>query len=134
TGFQVLLANTYHLLLHPGPKVFEQFGGIHKFMQWPHTVLTDSGGFQIFSLARLLKMTEEGARFRSYRDGAEVILTPEISIATQRSIGSDIMMALDHCINSTSDETTTREALELTTRWAKRSFDARGDSNQALFG
>jgi queuine tRNA-ribosyltransferase len=133
-GYQVLLANTYHLLLRPGPKVFEQFGGIHNFMKWPNAVLTDSGGFQIFSLSRQLQMTEEGARFRSYVDGSEVVLTPEVSIATQRSIGSDIMMVLDQCIDSTSDEATTRKALELTTRWAKRSLAARGDSSQALFG
>ncbi|NDC37561.1 MAG: tRNA guanosine(34) transglycosylase Tgt [Proteobacteria bacterium] len=133
-GYQVLLANTYHLLLRPGPKVFEQFGGIHTFMQWPNAVLTDSGGFQIFSLSRQLQMSEEGARFRSYVDGSEVVLTPEVSIATQRSIGSDIMMVLDQCIDSTSDEATTRLALELTTRWAKRSLEARGDSSQALFG
>lgn len=133
-GYQVLLANTYHLLLRPGPKVFEQFGGIHNFMKWPNAVLTDSGGFQIFSLSRQLQMSEEGARFRSYVDGSEVVLTPEVSIATQRSIGSDIMMVLDQCIDSTSDEATTRKALELTTRWAKRSLAARGDSMQALFG
>ena len=133
-GYQVLLANTYHLLLRPGPKVFEQFGGIHNFMQWPRAVLTDSGGFQIFSLSRQLRMSEEGARFRSYLDGSEVLLTPEVSIATQKAIGSDIMMVLDQCIDSTSDLATTRRALELTTRWAKRSLAARGESSQALFG
>jgi queuine tRNA-ribosyltransferase len=132
--YQVLLANTYHLLLRPGPAVFEKSGGIHRFMDWPRSVLTDSGGFQIFSLSRQLQMTEEGARFKSYLDGAEIVLTPESSIATQRAIGSDIMMVLDHCIKSTSDVATTRAALELTTRWAKRSFEARGDSRQALFG
>jgi queuine tRNA-ribosyltransferase len=102
-GFQVLLANTYHLLLRPGTEVFERVGGIHRFMNWPGAVLTDSGGYQIFSLARQLAIGEEGARFRSYVDGAKVLLTPELSIAAQRAIGSDIMMVLDHCIDSTSD-------------------------------
>lgn len=134
-GYQVLLANTYHLLLRPGPEIFKQFGGIHNFMKWPRAVLTDSGGFQIFSLARQLKLSEEGARFRSYVDGRQVLLTPELSISTQEAIGGDIMMVLDHCIDSTSDEATTREALALTARWAKRSFHARAEgSRQALFG
>lgn len=133
-GYQVLLANTYHLLLRPGTEVFSRFGGIHRFMGWPRSVLTDSGGFQIFSLSRQLRMSEEGARFRSYVDGKEIMLTPEVSIAAQRAIGSDIMMVLDHCIDSTSDKTTAERALALTTRWAKRSFAAREDSQQALFG
>jgi len=132
--YQVLLSNTYHLLLRPGPDLFRKFGGIHSFMKWPRAVLTDSGGFQIFSLSRQLKMTEEGARFRSYVDGDEVVLTPERSIEMQGAIGSDIMMVLDQCIDSTSDLATSRSALELTTRWAKRSLAARGASPQALFG
>jgi queuine tRNA-ribosyltransferase len=109
-------------------------GGIHRFMNWPNAVLTDSGGFQIFSLSKQLRISEEGASFRSYVDGTPMILTPERSIEMQRIIGSDIMMVLDQCIPSTSDETTTRAAMELTTRWAQRSFAARGDSPQALFG
>ncbi|MBN8549481.1 MAG: tRNA guanosine(34) transglycosylase Tgt [Deltaproteobacteria bacterium] len=134
-GYQVLLANTYHLLLRPGPEIFRKVGGIHSFMKWPGLVLTDSGGFQIFSLSRQLKLSEEGAAFRSYVDGRQVLLTPELSIQTQAAIGSDIMMVLDHCIDSTSDETTTRAALALTARWAKRSYAARAeDSTQALFG
>ncbi len=133
-GSQILLANTYHLLLRPGPAVFDHFGGIHKFMQWPRSVLTDSGGFQIFSLPRSRAMTEEGARFQSYVDGALLLLSPEVSIATQRSIGSDIMMVLDQCIPSTADEAMARQALALTQRWAVRSLAARGDSPQALFG
>lgn len=134
-GYQVLLANTFHLLLRPGPELLEKFGGIHNFMQWPRAVLTDSGGFQIFSLSKSLVMSEEGARFKSYVDGSDVMLTPERSIAMQRAIGSDIMMVLDHCIDSTSDRAATVAALELTTRWAKRSFAARlPDSTQALFG
>jgi queuine tRNA-ribosyltransferase len=133
-GFQVLLANTYHLMLRPGTQLFEQIGGIHKFMNWPATILTDSGGFQIFSLARQLAISEQGARFRSYVDGASVLLTPEVSISAQQAIGSDIMMVLDHCVDSTSDIEITRKAMELTALWAKRSFDARTNSTQALFG
>ncbi len=133
-GYQVLLSNTFHLLLRPGPDLFRQVGGIHSFMRWPRAILTDSGGFQIFSLSKQLTLSEEGARFRSYVDGVQILLTPEVSIATQQAIGSDIMMVLDHCIDATSDEATSRKALELTTRWAKRSLAARGSSAQALFG
>jgi queuine tRNA-ribosyltransferase len=132
--YQVLLANTYHLLLRPGPEIMAQHGGIHRFMNWQRSVLTDSGGFQIFSLSKHLSMSEEGATFRSYVDGRRIHLTPEKSIEMQRIIGSDIMMVLDQCIRSTCSEDEARAALELTTRWAKRSFDARGDSRQALFG
>ncbi|MEY4668702.1 MAG: Queuine tRNA-ribosyltransferase [Pseudomonadota bacterium] len=132
--FQVLLANTYHLLLRPGPEVMAHHGGIHRFMNWQRGVLTDSGGFQIFSLSKQLALSEEGATFRSYVDGRRIHLTPEKSIEMQRVIGSDIMMVLDQCITSTCTESEARAALELTTRWAKRSFVARGDSRQALFG
>ena len=132
--YQVLLANTYHLLLRPGPEIMAQQGGIHRFMNWPRGVLTDSGGFQIFSLSKQLSISEEGATFRSYVDGRRIQLTPEKSIEMQRIIGSDIMMVLDQCIRSTCTESEARAALELTTRWAQRSFDARGDSQQALFG
>lgn len=133
-GSQCLLANTYHLLLRPGPEVFKKFGGIHRFMNWDRPVLTDSGGFQIFSLPGDRDMTEEGATFRSYVDGALHHLSPESSIAMQRAIGSDIMMVLDQCIPSTADHATTEAAMHLTHRWARRSLDARGDSPQALFG
>jgi len=133
-NYQVLLANTYHLLIRPGPKIFERFGDIHRFMAWNRAVLTDSGGFQLFSLSKQISLSEEGASFRSYTDGRRVLLTPESSIEMQKTIGSDIMMVLDHCVSSTSDEATTRAALELTTRWAHRSYSARGDSQQALFG
>ena len=133
-GSQCLLANTYHLLLRPGPEVFKKFGGIHRFMNWDRAVLTDSGGFQIFSLPSSRKMTEEGAEFRSYVDGALHFLSPESSIGMQRAIGSDIMMVLDQCIPSTADHATTEAAMHLTHRWAERSLRARGDSPQALFG
>ncbi len=134
TGSRVLLANTYHLLLRPGPEVFEKFGGIHRFMQWDGPVLTDSGGFQIFSLPHSRAMREEGARFQSYVDGQTHLLSPESSIAMQRAIGSDIMMVLDQCIPSTAPHAQAEAAMELTHRWAERSLRARGDSPQALFG
>jgi queuine tRNA-ribosyltransferase len=134
SGAQVLLANTYHLLLRPGPALFDKLGGIHRFMNWPRSVLTDSGGFQIFSLPDSRAMREEGAEFKSYVDGSMICLTPELSIATQRSIGSDIMMVLDQCVPSTVDHATASRAMELTHRWAQRSLTARGDSTQALFG
>ncbi len=133
-GSNVLLANTFHLLLRPGPKVFEKVGGIHKFMNWDRPVLTDSGGFQIFSLVGDRKMEEAGATFKSYVDGDLHLLSPETSIATQKAIGSDIMMVLDQCIPSTAGHAEALAAMELTHRWAVRSLAARGDSPQALFG
>ncbi|TGK13334.1 tRNA guanosine(34) transglycosylase Tgt [Leptospira stimsonii] len=133
-GSRVLLANTYHLLLRPGAEVFRKIGGIHKFMNWDFPVLTDSGGFQIFSLPNSRKMTEEGAHFRSYVDGKMILLSPELSIDMQRAIGSDIMMVLDQCIPSTADYAKAKDAMEITHRWAKRSLDARGDSPQSIFG
>jgi queuine tRNA-ribosyltransferase len=134
SGSQILLANTYHLLLRPGPEVFKKVGGIQKFMNWPRSVLTDSGGYQIFSLSRSREMNEEGARFQSYVDNRWFWLTPEVSIETQKAIGSDIMMVLDQCVHSTADLPTAQAAMELTHRWARRSFQARGDSPQSLFG
>ena len=133
-GSQVLLANTYHLLLRPGPEVFRKMGGIHKFMNWPRSVLTDSGGFQIFSLPEHRNMTDEGAGFRSHLDGKSILLTPELSIDVQIAIGSDIMMVLDECVPSVCDHKTAADAMVRTHKWAKRSFEARGDSPQALFG
>ncbi len=132
-GSQILLANTYHLLLRPGAEVFRRTGGIHGFMSWDRAVLTDSGGFQIFSLPHSRSMSEEGAVFRSYLDGRTILLSPELSIETQVAIGSDIMMALDQCIASTADEASARAAVEITQRWAARSLAARGDSPQSIF-
>ncbi|GBF49673.1 tRNA-guanine transglycosylase, queuosine-34-forming [Leptospira ryugenii] len=132
-GSNVLLANTYHLFIRPGKEVFDHCGGIHSFMNWDRPVLTDSGGFQIFSLPNARKITEEGARFRSYLDGKEILLSPEVSIQMQRSIGSDIMMVLDECVPSTVSHSEAKRAMELTHRWAKRSLKAREDSKQALF-
>jgi queuine tRNA-ribosyltransferase len=133
-GSQILLANTYHLLLRPGPEVFRKVGDIHRFMSWKRSVLTDSGGFQIFSLPHSRSMSEAGATFQSYLCGRTILLSPEVSIETQIAIGSDIMMALDQCIPSTADEATARAALGITQRWAERSLAARGDSPQSMFG
>ncbi|MBI1395431.1 MAG: tRNA guanosine(34) transglycosylase Tgt [Betaproteobacteria bacterium] len=133
-GSRVLLANTYHLLLRPGPDVFRALGGIHRLMNWQGPVLTDSGGFQIFSLPTDRSVDEEGARFRSYVDGRTHLLSPETSIGMQRAIGSDIIMALDQCIPSTASWPQAEAAMELTHRWARRSLEARDDSPQALFG
>jgi len=133
-GSQILLANTYHLLLRPGAEVFRRLGGIHGFMSWKRSVLTDSGGFQIFSLPHARSISEEGAVFQSYLDGRTILLSPETSIETQIAIGSDIMMVLDQCIPSTADEATARLALGVTHRWAARSLAARGDSPQSMFG
>ena len=134
SGSQILLANTYHLLLKPGPELFQRMGGIHKLMNWEQSVLTDSGGFQIFSLENDRKITEEGAEFTSFVDSKRILLTPEISIGMQKAIGSDIMMVLDQCGPSTSARPIAEAAMHLTHRWAQRSLDARGESPQSLFG
>lgn len=133
-GARVLLANAYHLLLRPGPEVFEKVGGIHRFMNWDGAVLTDSGGFQVFSLPNDREITEEGAVFKSYLDGTRIVLSPETSIRAQLSIGSDMMMAMDECVPSTSDHATATRAMERTHRWAERSLEARGEARSALFG
>jgi len=134
TGARVLLVNTYHLLLRPGPEVLKKFGGIHRFMNWDGPVLTDSGGFQIFSLPHSREMNEEGARFQSYVDGKSHLLSPESSIEMQKAIGGDIMMVLDQCILSAAPYVQAEAAMELTHRWAERSLRARADSLQAMFG
>ncbi len=133
-GSNVLLANTYHLLLRPGAEVMRKFSGIHKFMNWDRPVLTDSGGFQIFSLSHHREMNEKGARFLSYVDNRPILLTPELSIDMQKAINSDIMMVLDQCIESNANHKDAKAAMELTHRWAKRSLEARGDSRQSMFG
>jgi queuine tRNA-ribosyltransferase len=132
-GAQVLLANTYHLMLRPGVELFRRVGGLHAFMDWSGPVLTDSGGYQIFSLPGDRTISERGARFRSYVDGRIHLLTPEHSIEIQTAIGSDVMMVLDECVNSTADAPTVRAAMERTHRWALRSLAARTDPTQALF-
>ncbi|HEX5656258.1 MAG TPA: tRNA guanosine(34) transglycosylase Tgt, partial [Polyangiales bacterium] len=128
---QVVLGNTYHLMLRPGPELFERVGGIHNYMQWHGPVLTDSGGYQIFSLPADRTVNEKGARFRSYTDQRMHLLSPEKSIEMQTAIGSDIMMVLDVCLDSTSDEAALRKAMERTHRWALRSLAARTNSAQA---
>ncbi|MBN1209000.1 MAG: tRNA guanosine(34) transglycosylase Tgt [Myxococcaceae bacterium] len=135
TGAKILLANTYHLMLRPGIEVFRKFGGVHPFMQWEGAVLTDSGGFQIFSLPEDRLITEKGAHFRSFYDNSRQLLSPESSIAMQQAINSEIMMVLDVCIDSRTDEAGTREAMERTHRWALRSLAARQKeaTGQALF-
>jgi len=132
-GAPMLLANTYHLLLRPGIEVFERFGGLHRFMGWDGSILTDSGGFQVFSLAHARTIDDAGAAFQDVADGPRTLLSPEVSIAMQRAIGSDVMMVMDHCIDATSSEAEAREAMERTHRWAKRSLAARGPSTQKLF-
>ena len=134
-GAQVVLATTYHLMLRPGPELFRRVGGIHGFMGWSGPVLTDSGGYQIFSLDGDRTLTEDGARFRGYTDQRIHLLSPERSIAMQTAIGSDIMMVLDVCVDSRSDLATTRAAMERTHRWALRSLAARERErpDQALF-
>ncbi len=132
-GAQVVLGNTYHLMLRPGPELFRRVGGIHNFLGWQGPVLTDSGGYQIFSLPGDRTLSEEGARFRGYTDQRIHVLSPERSIAMQTAIGSDIMMVLDVCVDSRSDEAATRAAMERTHRWALRSLAARDNAAQALF-
>jgi queuine tRNA-ribosyltransferase len=136
-GAQIILGNTYHLYLRPGCEVIEPFGGLHRFMHWPGPILTDSGGFQIFSLAKLLKMTEEGATFQSHIDGSRHLLTPEKSVAIQNVLDADIIMCLDQCIGYPATREAARAALELTTRWARRchtAWLAEARPGSALFG
>jgi queuine tRNA-ribosyltransferase len=132
-GAQIILGNTYHLLLRPGPEAMRALGGIHRFMKWDGPVLTDSGGFQIFSLSADRSITEEGATFRSYVDNRRHMLSPESSIDMQAAIGSDVMMVLDVCIESTAPRPQIRAAMERTHRWALRSLAARTDPGQLLF-
>ena len=135
SGARIILSNTYHLLDAPGPAVFDTFGGIHRFMGWEGAVLTDSGGYQIFSLPGERNITERGAHFR-LPSGRRHLLTPESSIETQQAIGSDIMMVLDVCVDSTSDEASTRAAMATTHAWAERSLAAHAacPRGQAMFG
>ena len=132
-GAEIVLANAYHLLLRPGPELLRRAGGIHRFMRWDGPVLTDSGGFQIFSLAPDRTVDEEGARFRSYVDGRLHLLSPERSMEVQAAIGSDVAMVLDVCLPSTAEPAQIRDAMERTHRWALRSLAARVDPDQALF-
>ncbi|MBM3204551.1 tRNA guanosine(34) transglycosylase Tgt [Candidatus Uhrbacteria bacterium] len=123
-GSPILLSNTYHLWLRPGLEVLNTFGGLHRFMDWSGAILTDSGGFQVFSLEGLRKLTEDGVEFQSHIDGAHLTLTPELCMEIQRTIGSDICMVLDVCTKLPARDAELEEALELTTRWAQRSKEA----------
>ena len=135
-GAQIILGNTYHLYLRPGCDVIERFSGVHGFMHWDKPILTDSGGFQVFSLAKLSKLTEEGYAFQSHIDGSRHLLTPEKSIAIQQCLDADIIMCLDQCLHFPAQRSEAESALELTARWAKRCRDARteNDTGGALFG
>jgi queuine tRNA-ribosyltransferase len=133
-GAEIILANTYHLFLRPGHELIRELGGLHRFMNWDRPILTDSGGFQIFSLRELAKITEEGAAFKSHLDGSALFLSPEDAVMVQEALGSDIMMCLDTCIPYPADREETLAATELTTRWAVRSRTAQEDTGQLLFG
>jgi queuine tRNA-ribosyltransferase len=135
---QILLGNTYHLYLRPGHELIRSLGGLHKFMSWPHPILTDSGGFQVFSLSDLRKVSDDGVTFRSHLDGSQHFLSPEKALEIEIALGADIIMVLDECIEAPAEESRTREAAARTLAWAKRSrdyFAQHGDSaRQMLFG
>lgn len=135
-GYKIILGNTYHLLLRPGPEVIERAGGLHKFMQWKGLILTDSGGFQVYSLSGYRKITDEGILFRSHLDGREYFLTPEVALEVQFKLNSDILMVLDVCIPYPASREETAKLTELTHKWAERSLDywqGKG-KGKALFG
>ena len=135
TGADILLGNTYHLMLRPTAERVARLGGLHTFMNWDRPILTDSGGFQVMSLGALRKLTEEGVTFKSHIDGSKHHLTPERSMEIQRLLGSDIVMCFDECPALPADRARIRESMELSMRWAKRSRDAFGDRpGHALFG
>lgn len=133
-GAEIILGNTFHLMLRPGTEVIQKHGDLHDFMHWDKPILTDSGGFQVFSLAKMRKITEEGVRFSSPVDGRKIMLSPESSMQTQRELGSDIVMIFDECTPYPASRTEARESMELSLRWAKRSKDAHEGNNSALFG
>ncbi|MGN1125293.1 MAG: tRNA guanosine(34) transglycosylase Tgt [Candidatus Gastranaerophilaceae bacterium] len=133
TGAQIILANSYHLYLRAGTKLIKQFGGIHGWMNWHKPVLTDSGGFQVFSLADLRKITEDGVKFRDPKDGKEHFISPEISMEIQEDIGADIMMAFDVCSPFPCTYQEAKKAMEQTHRWLERCFKAKTNPRQALF-
>ncbi|HEY0957886.1 MAG TPA: tRNA guanosine(34) transglycosylase Tgt [Novosphingobium sp.] len=139
TGADIILGNTYHLMLRPGAERVARLGGLHKFMNWPRPILTDSGGYQVMSLSDLRKITEEGVTFASHLDGSRHLLTPERSMEIQRLLGSDIVMAFDECPRADQDREAIARSMEMSMRWAKRSregFDAGGEHAEgaALFG
>ena len=133
-GAQIILGNTYHLFIRPGHELIRSFGGLHGFMHWQKPILTDSGGFQIFSLQELARITEKGAEFRSHLDGAKLFLSPEKAVHVQEALGSDIMMVLDTCIPYPATLDEAAKATALTARWARRCREAQSDTGQLLFG
>lgn len=140
-GADIILGNTFHLMLRPGSQIVRKHGGLHEFMNWSGPILTDSGGFQVFSLAEMRKLTETGVRFRSPLNGDEVILTPEISIEVQHDLNADVAMIFDECTPYPATQAEARESMELSLRWARRSRDrfdelkaAEPDRGEALFG
>ena len=134
TGAEIILGNTFHLWLRPGTEVIKKHGDLHDFMQWKGPILTDSGGFQVFSLGAMRKIKEEGVTFASPVDGAKVFMGPEESMQVQRDLGSDIVMIFDECTPYPADEDVARVSMELSLRWAQRSKNAHGDNTAALFG
>ena len=133
-GAHIILGNTFHLMLRPGTEVIKEHGDLHDFMQWQGPILTDSGGFQVFSLGKMRKITEEGVSFQSPVDGSKVFMGPEESMQVQRDLGSDIVMIFDECTPYPATPDEARKSMELSLRWAKRSRDAHGDNPSALFG
>ena len=133
-GAGIILSNTYHLFLRPGMELIKEAGGLHKFMHWDRAILTDSGGFQVFSLGQLRKITEEGVTFRSHIDGSKKFLSPEVSMQVQMCLGSDIVMAFDECVPYPADYDYAKQSTERTLRWAKRCQAAMTAPNQGLFG
>ena len=134
-GAQIILANTYHLYLRPGHRLIEDFGGLHRFMNWNRPILTDSGGFQVFSLGELRRLSEEGVLFQSHLDGSRHLLTPELSMQIQLALGADIIMAFDECIPHSADYAYVAESTRRSARWARRCRELVGpDTGPALFG
>lgn len=133
-GAQIILSNTYHLYLRPGEEIIREAGGLHRFMNWSGSILTDSGGFQVFSLDTLRKISEEGVTFKSHLDGSKHFISPERAVEIQNALGSDIMMAFDECPPYPADYHYVKDSLERTTRWAKRCKDHHHRHDQALFG
>jgi queuine tRNA-ribosyltransferase len=131
---RIILANTYHLYIRPGHELIGRLGGLHEFMHWSGPILTDSGGFQVFSLGELCKIKEEGVTFQSHLDGSYHCISPEVSIGIQEALGADIIMCFDECPPSTSDFSYVKKSLEMTTRWARRCKEAKRRDDQALFG
>ena len=133
-GAEIILSNTYHLYIRPGSDIIKRFGGLHQFMGWQHPILTDSGGYQVFSLTRIREISEEGVRFRSHFDGKEIFLTPEKVVEIQEDLASDIAMIFDECPPAFYDEKQMRDSMELTLRWSKRAKKHHKLETQALFG